>query len=67
MAKNLRTKIPESDTMIVHDVNPTACESIAKELGNIEVAKNVREVAEKAVRGISIHDTPCCLNLLSTR
>ncbi|KAK3721039.1 hypothetical protein LTR37_003329 [Vermiconidia calcicola] len=47
MAKNLRAKIPESDTMVIHDVNPAVTESFAKEVGNVEIAKNVREVAEK--------------------
>ena len=57
MARNLRTKIPESDKMVIHDVNPTACESLAKEIGNVEVAKSVREVAEKAVGPICVYST----------
>ena len=56
MARNLRTKISESDTMVIHDVNPTACESLAKEIGNVEVAKSVREVAEKAVCTSTVYD-----------
>lgn len=50
MAKNLRTKIPESDTMYIHDVNTAALDSFVKEVGKVTVAKNVREVAENTVR-----------------
>ena len=49
MAKNLRAKIQESDTMVIHDVNTKALEKFKSEVGNVEVAKNVREVAEKTV------------------
>ena len=49
MAKNLRTKIPSSDTMYIHDVNPAVTESCAKEIGNVTIANNVREVAENSV------------------
>jgi 3-hydroxyisobutyrate dehydrogenase len=49
MAKNLRAKIQESDTMVIHDVNAKALEKFKSEVGNVEVAKNVREVAEKTV------------------
>lgn len=49
MAKNLRTKISQTDTMLIHDVNPAVTESFAKEIGNVEVAKSVREVAENTV------------------
>lgn len=49
MAKNLRTKIPESDTMYIHDVNTAALDAFVKEVGKVTVAKNVREVAENTV------------------
>ena len=49
MAKNLRAKIAESDTMFIHDVNPATTEQFAKEVGNVEIGKNVRDVAEKTV------------------
>jgi 3-hydroxyisobutyrate/3-hydroxypropionate dehydrogenase len=49
MAKNLRTKISSSDTMLIHDVNPAVTEAFAKEMGNVEIAQSVREVAEKTV------------------
>ncbi|KAK1061380.1 hypothetical protein LTR12_002014 [Friedmanniomyces endolithicus] len=46
MAKNLRSKIPSSDTMFIHDVNPKVTEEFAKEVGNVTIAQSVREVAE---------------------
>lgn len=49
MAKNLRTKIPDSDTMYIHDVNTAALDSFVKEVGKVTIAKNVREVAENTV------------------
>lgn len=59
MAKNLRAKIAESDTLIVYDVTTAATDKLKKEAGNVEVAQSVREVAEKAVRRrlsiLSIH------------
>jgi 3-hydroxyisobutyrate/3-hydroxypropionate dehydrogenase len=51
MAKNLRAKIPSSDTLIVHDVNPAVCEQFSSEHSNsgVEIASAVRDVAEKSV------------------
>lgn len=49
MAMNLRSKIPSSDTMYIHDVNPAVTEQFAKEVGNVTIAQNVREVAEYGV------------------
>ena len=49
MARNLRSKIAESDTMYIHDVNTGVCEELQQELGNVKTAKSVREVAENAV------------------
>lgn len=49
MAKNLRTKIPASDTMFIHDVNPTICEKFASEHKGVTVSPNVRELAEHSV------------------
>jgi hypothetical protein len=50
MAKNLRAKIAESDTMLIHDVNPAVTKLFKDEVGKVSIAENVREVAEKAVR-----------------
>ena len=49
MAQNLRTKIPASDKLYIHDVNPTILEQFAKEHKGVTIAKDVREVAENSV------------------
>lgn len=62
MAKNLRAKIPETDTFIIYDTNPKATEKFVEEVGiatsstnapgrgtGIHVAENPREVAQKSV------------------
>jgi 3-hydroxyisobutyrate dehydrogenase len=62
MAKNLRAKIPASDTLIVRDVNEAATERFVKEAQEIaqnsgagadeykvEIATDAREIAEKSV------------------
>ena len=62
MAKNLRAKIPETDTLIICDTNPKATEKFAEEVGiatsstnapgrrtGIHIAENLREVAQKSV------------------
>ncbi|GAB7362748.1 hypothetical protein MBLNU230_g3053t2 [Neophaeotheca triangularis] len=46
MAKNLRSKIGQNDSLRVHDVNPAVTQRFAEEMGNVTVAKDVREVAE---------------------
>jgi hypothetical protein len=51
MAKNLRTKINTSDTLVINDVNDTATQKFVEEVGgNVTIAKTVREVAEQTVR-----------------
>ena len=52
MAKNLRAKIPEEDSMMVFDVNSSSCKKFTQEAtpANIQIAKGPREVAEYAVR-----------------
>ena len=69
MAKNLRSKIPASDSLIVHDRNKDATANFIQEVGiskdsatsnnemglmGIEVANSPRAVAEKAVRYLSL-------------
>jgi hypothetical protein len=62
MAKNLRAKIPASDTLIVRDINEDAMKRFVAEAqeaarstgagageGLVEIAENAREVAEKSV------------------
>lgn len=57
MARNLRAKIPASDTLIVHDVNEEAMRKLvneAKAAGGsaqaVEITDSPRALAEKAVR-----------------
>ena len=50
MAKNLREKINKSDTMVINDVNDAATQQFVEEVGNVTIAKTVREVAEQTVR-----------------
>lgn len=63
MAKNLRAKIPATDTLVIYDRNTDATKRFAEEVGiaapsagapekgtGIEVAGGPREVAEKSVR-----------------
>lgn len=62
MAKNLRAKIPETDTLIIYDTNSKATEKFVEEVGiatsstnapgkgtGIHVAEDPREVAQKSV------------------
>jgi hypothetical protein len=62
MAKNLRAKIPASDTLIIRDINEDAMKRFVAESqeaarstgagageGLVEIAENAREVAEKSV------------------
>jgi len=63
MASNLRSKISSSDKMYIHDVNPAVTEQFAKEVGNVEIAQSVRDVAEKSVGPLilfehDLHDEP---------
>jgi len=50
MAKNLRAKIPEADTLTVFDVNKSSLERFSKEAvpSNVVLAQNPREVAENS-------------------
>jgi 3-hydroxyisobutyrate dehydrogenase len=70
MAKNLRAKIPASDTLIVRDINEDAMKRFVAEAqeaarstgagageGLVEIAENAREVAEKSVWFV-----PCASN-----
>lgn len=51
MAKNLRAKIPEGDTMTVFDVNTASLEKFSQEATptGVVVAKSPREVVENSV------------------
>lgn len=65
MAKNLRAKIPPTDTLVIHDRNTEATSKFVQEIGmaasspdaegkgmGIEVVNSPRAVAEKAVSAI---------------
>lgn len=58
MAHNLRTKIPSSDTMTIHDVNPSICEQFAKEHSGVKIAESYREIAENSVGLINTLQAP---------
>jgi hypothetical protein len=60
MAKNLRAKIPEADTLTVFDVNQSSLEKFSQEAAPSKVilAQNPREVVENAVSMVSF---PWCL------
>ena len=62
MAKNLRARIPEGDTLVIHDRNTEATSKFIQEIGiaaasvragrkgqGIEVVNTPRELAEKSV------------------
>ena len=53
MAKNLRNKIADGDTMVVHDRNVEATRQFVEEVGtkgvDVQVVGTPREVAEKCV------------------
>lgn len=58
MAKNLRAKIPEGDSLTIYDVNTSSMDKLSSEASskNLHIAKSPREVAEKSVRdGPSLH------------
>jgi len=51
MAKNLRAKIPEGDTMTIFDVNSSSTERLKSEASssNLHIAKSPKEVAQNSV------------------
>ncbi|KAI9744983.1 MAG: hypothetical protein M1835_002653 [Candelina submexicana] len=61
MAKNLRAKIPKSDTLVISDLNVDATKRFVDEVGNdthIEIAQCVRAVAEKSETIITVLPEP---------
>ncbi|KAL9078809.1 MAG: hypothetical protein Q9157_002292 [Trypethelium eluteriae] len=60
MAKNLRAKIPKSDKLIIHDVNPAVTGQFAEEHAGqtIQVAEAVREISEQAETIITVLPEP---------
>ena len=62
MAKNLRAKIPNEDTLTVFDVNDASTKRLVEETGaKIHVATSAKEVAEMSVCAL---DPPYFLVLL---
>jgi len=51
MAKNLRDKIPEGDTLTIFDINTASTEKLKSEVSssNLLIAKNPQEVAQNSV------------------
>lgn len=71
MAKNLRAKIPATDSLVIYDRNTDATTRFAQEVGiaassdgaleigtGIEVARGPREVAERSVRHFPTSASP---------
>lgn len=60
MAKNLRAKIPATDTLLICDTNPNATKKFVEEAGTgIHITENPKEVGQKAVSMIfSLIRTP---------
>lgn len=49
MAVNLRSKIPQSERLVVFDTNRAVSDKLAEQFDGVEVANTAREVAEKSV------------------
>jgi hypothetical protein len=73
MAKNLRAKIPDGDTMTVFDVNQTTLDRFSQEAvpAGVVVAKSPREVVENAVSPercemyiLHLYDEPIVLSMI---
>ncbi|KAI9799837.1 MAG: hypothetical protein M1825_004398 [Sarcosagium campestre] len=66
MAKNLRAKLPPTDTLFIHDLNTNATQTFAEEVGvaapgtdtGVHIARNPREVAENADTVITVLPEP---------
>lgn len=64
MAKNLQSKLPSSDTLAVHDINPAAPKKFAEEVQSesggkgaaVKIASSVKEASEGSVCTISSHE-----------
>ncbi|KAI9679326.1 MAG: hypothetical protein M1817_005346 [Caeruleum heppii] len=61
MAKNLRSKLPETDTLIVQDLNQDATNAFKSEVGNssaVQVASTARHLAETCGTIITVLPEP---------
>lgn len=74
MAKNLRAKLPESDTLVIFDQNPDVLTKFQTEVGiaatgagasakgtGITIAESSRDAAEKSVRNLHASKGPFVL------
>ena len=70
MAKNLRAKIPATDTLVIYDRNAVATTNFVQEVGmtasNVGTeSKGTGIVVAKSPRGVAENSVSCCLpNLL---
>ena len=63
MAKNLRAKIPASDTLVVFDRNAEATAKFVQEVGGgVEVANSPRGTAQDSVGFLSLQKLPLTSN-----
>lgn len=61
MAKNLRSKLPDTDTLVIHDVNTSATQSFVSEVAkpsSVQIARSVRELAERSHTTITVLPEP---------
>ena len=50
MAKNLRAKLPQGDSLVINDVNQETTAKFVEEVGTgVEVMETPRQVAERSV------------------
>ncbi|KAI9667649.1 MAG: hypothetical protein M1821_000466 [Bathelium mastoideum] len=56
MAKNLRAKVPTSDSLVIHDINSAVTNQFVEEHAgqNVEIAASVRQISEKAETIITV-------------
>ncbi|KAF3913045.1 hypothetical protein ABW21_db0206149 [Orbilia brochopaga] len=66
MAKNLRAKVPQADSLIIYDINESATSQFMKEIGDsahaagasVTVAKNLQDVARNSETVITMLPQP---------
>ncbi|KAK1811717.1 hypothetical protein LTR12_013893 [Friedmanniomyces endolithicus] len=58
MAVNLRSKIPQSERLVVFDTNRAVSDKLAEQFDGVEVANTAREVAEKSATIVTVLPRP---------
>ncbi len=64
MARNLRSKIPREDSLMVYDVNSQSTKSFKEEIGareGVEVARDLSQVVEQCVSSSPLYFLFSCL------